>query len=213
MDINVFAKFDEIHHCLFKILKKNQNAIDKELQRAKNLTELAPSIYFSIINVYLVDINVFAKFYEILSLPFQNIEKPKCHRRKNRRTDVKTVYFPTNTNTVCGRGGYIYPFIQLHTWVNSCKSSIQHFKLQLPWQQIKPEDHWSCIVHLIAEDMLKSAVTEEKTFKHSPWAGADNPLGPKFWCQQVGLINMVICCKFTKNPFNLWLYTHLFMIK
>ena len=76
----------------------------------------------------------------------------------------------------------------------------------------EPEDHWSCIAHLIAEDMLKSAVIEEKTFKHSPWAGADNPLGPKFWCQQVGLITMVICCKFTKNSFNLWLYTHLFMI-
>ena len=56
--------------------------------------------------------------------------------------------------------------------------------------------------------MLKSAVIEEKTFKHSPWAGADNPLGPKFWCQQVGLITMVICCKFTKNPFQpLTLYT------
>ena len=34
--------------------------------------------------------------------------------------------------------------------------------------------------HLIAEDMLKSAVIKEKTFKHSPWAGADNPLGPNF---------------------------------
>ena len=44
----------------------------------------------------------------------------------------------------------------------------------------QPEDHWSCIAHLIAEDMLKSAVIEEKTFKHSLWAGADNPLGPKF---------------------------------
>ena len=76
----------------------------------------------------------------------------------------------------------------------------------------EPEDHWSYIAPLIAEDMLKSAVIEEKTFKHSPWAGADNPLGPKFSCQQVGLITMVICCKFTKNPFNLWLYTHLFMI-
>ena len=30
----------------------------------------------------------------------------------------------------------------------------------------KPEDHWSCIAHLIAEDMLKSAVTEEKKFKN-----------------------------------------------
>ena len=63
-----------------------------------------------------------------------------------------------------------------------------------------------------AEDMLKSAVTEEKKLKHNPWAGADNPLGPKFWRQQEGLITMVICCKFEKNLFNLWLYTHLFMI-
>ena len=26
----------------------------------------------------------------------------------------------------------------------------------------KPEDHWSCITHLSAKDMLKSAVIEEK---------------------------------------------------
>ena len=47
-------------------------------------------------------------------------------------------------------------------------------------KESKPEDHRSCIAHLIAEDISKSAVIEEKTFKHSPWAGADNPLGPKF---------------------------------
>ena len=51
--------------------------MDKELQREITLTELAHSPYFSIINVHLVDINVFAKFYEILSLPFQDIEIPK----------------------------------------------------------------------------------------------------------------------------------------
>ena len=34
---------------------------------------------------------------------------------------------------------------------------------------------------------------------HSPCAGADNSLGPKFWCQQEDLITMVICCKFKKN--------------
>ena len=44
----------------------------------------------------------------------------------------------------------------------------------------EPEDHWSCIAHLSAEDKLKSAVTEEKTFKHSCRVGADNSLGPKF---------------------------------
>ena len=29
-----------------------------------------------------------------------------------------------------------------------------------------PEGHWSCIAHLSAEDMLKSAVIEEKKFKN-----------------------------------------------
>ena len=45
---------------------------------------------------------------------------------------------------------------------------------------VKPGDHWSYIAHLSAEDMLKSAVIEKKKFKHSPWAGADNQLGPTF---------------------------------
>ena len=58
----------------------------------------------------------------------------------------------------------------------------------------KPEDHWSCSAHLSAADMLKSAVIEEKKFKHSPRVGADNPLGPKFLCQQEGLITVLICC-------------------
>ena len=61
----------KFHHCLFKILKKNQNAVDKELQRAITLTELASSPYFPIINVHLVDINVLAKSDGIK-------EKPKC---------------------------------------------------------------------------------------------------------------------------------------
>ena len=30
-----------------------------------------------------------------------------------------------------------------------------------------PEDHWSCIAHLSAEDMLKSAVIEEKKIKNT----------------------------------------------
>ena len=47
-------------------------------------------------------------------------------------------------------------------------------------QITKPEDLWSCIAHLSAEDMLKSMVIEENKFKHSPWAGIDNPLGPTF---------------------------------
>ena len=69
--------------------------MDKELQRAITLTELAPSPYFSIINVHLVNINVSAKFYEIPSLLFQDIEKPKRRGRTDGWTDnVKTVYSP-----------------------------------------------------------------------------------------------------------------------
>ena len=33
--------------------------------------------------------------------------------------------------------------------------------------QNQPEDHWSFSAHLSAEDMLKSAVNEEKKFKQS----------------------------------------------
>ena len=61
----------KFHQCLLNILRKNQIVVDKKLQRAITLTELAASPYFSIINVHLVDINVFAKFDEIPSLPVQ----------------------------------------------------------------------------------------------------------------------------------------------
>ena len=82
----------KFHYCLFKILKKNQNVVDKELQRAITKTKLAPSPYFSITNVHLVDINVFAKFYEIPSLPFQEKLKKVADGRQNGRMYVKTVY-------------------------------------------------------------------------------------------------------------------------
>ena len=72
----MFANFDEIPSLPVQDIK-NKNVVDKELQRAITLIELAPSPYFSIINVHLVDIKVFDKFYEIPSLPFQDIEKPK----------------------------------------------------------------------------------------------------------------------------------------
>ena len=45
---------------------------------------------------------------------------------------------------------------------------------------------------------------------YSPRAGADNPLGTKFWCQQEHLVTSVICCKFQKNLFEVWFYTIFF---
>ena len=73
----------KFHHDLYKILRKKtkSHGQTKELQWAITLTELIRGLYFSIINVHLVDSNVFAKFDEIPSLPVQVIkEKPKCRR-------------------------------------------------------------------------------------------------------------------------------------
>ena len=82
------------------------------------------------------------------------------------------------------------------------------YNVHVNQRKTEPEDYWSYIAHLSAEDMLKSAVIEEKKFKHSPGplGKGRQPIRAKIliWCQQVGLITMVICCKF----FNLWrLYT------
>ena len=91
----MFAKFDEIPSLPVQVIKVKTNIADEELQRAMTLKELAPSPYFSIINVHLVEHNVFAKCYEYPSLPFQDNEKIKIKIKKHRgringRTDTPT---------------------------------------------------------------------------------------------------------------------------
>ena len=66
-----------------------------------------------------------------------------------------------------------------------------------------PEDHWSCIAHLSAVNMLKSAVIEEKKFKHSPRVGADNPFRAKIFMSTGRPHHYGHFCKFKKNLFNL----------
>ena len=44
-------------------------------------------------------------------------------------------------------------------------AEVRHIYLKMG-HIMKPEDHWSCIAHLIAKDVLKSAVIEEKKFKN-----------------------------------------------
>ena len=43
----------------------------------------------------------------------------------------------------------------------------------------EPEDHWSCIAHLSAEDMLKSVGIEKKKFKHRPLGRDRQPIRAK----------------------------------
>ena len=68
-------------------------------------------------------------------------------------------------------------------------------------------DHW---LHISKKHLCSLILcTFYHDFLHIALVGADNPMGPKFWCQQEGLITLVICCKFQENLFNLWFYTHL----
>ena len=83
----------KFHHCMFKILKKNQNVVDKELQRAITLTELTPSPYFSIIIVHPVVwismcLSNFMKFHHCLFKILKN--KNVADGRTDARTDART---------------------------------------------------------------------------------------------------------------------------
>ena len=60
----------------------NKNSL--KITKGNNSTEFTPSPFYSNTIVHLVDINVFAKFDEIPSLPVQDItEKPNCCTTKN----------------------------------------------------------------------------------------------------------------------------------
>ena len=60
--------------------------------------------------------------------------------------------------------------------------------------------------------MLKSAVIEEKKFKHSLLAGADNPLGPKFDVNRKASLLWSFVASLKSISSTSDFYTHLFMI-
>ena len=69
--------------------------------------------------------------------------------------------------------------------------------------KFQKKSHWSLILYNFFHDV------------YSPGAGVDSPPPPpgtKFWCQQKGLITLLICCKFQRNLFEVWFYTFFFMI-
>ena len=102
----MFAKSDEIPS------RKNQNVAQTDRLRItkgnNSIKELAHSPYFSIITVHIVDINVFAKFYEIPSLPFQDTEKPKRPRCTNGREN--SIHPPTTPTPMCETTDFICRF-------------------------------------------------------------------------------------------------------
>ena len=72
-------------------------------------------------------------------------------------------------------------------------------------------DH-GCMFQKIALPSVFVHIFPEFIQVHSPRAGVDNPLGQTFVVHNKTSSPLVICCKFKKNLYNLWLYTHLFMI-
>ena len=89
----MFAKFDEIPSLPPQDIKEKPKCHRQRITKGNNSNRIGPSPYFSTLNVYLVAINVYANFFEILSLLFQDIEKPKRHGQ----TDMETVYPSTNS--------------------------------------------------------------------------------------------------------------------
>ena len=55
--------------------------------------------------------------------------------------------------------------------------------------QVSKKFLWSLILYIFFHDFIHV---------YSPRAGADNPLGTKFWCHKEHLVTSVICCKFQK---------------
>ena len=74
------------------------------ITKGNNSHRNGPSSLLFIIVICPVDMNVYAKFDEIQTITLKDIKKTKRYGQTHRRTDVKTVYPPTNT--VCG--GYKY---------------------------------------------------------------------------------------------------------
>ena len=61
----------------YALIMHKQNAL--RITKGNKSTEHSPSLFYSNTNVHFVDINTFAKFDNIPSLPVQDIkEKPKC---------------------------------------------------------------------------------------------------------------------------------------
>ena len=67
--------------------------------------------------------------------------------------------------------------------------------------QVSKKSLWSLILYIFFHDLIHV---------YSPGAGTESPQGTKFWCQQVGIITLPICCKFQRNLSKVWFYTFFF---
>ena len=144
----------QVHHCLFKLLRKKQNVTDRLRITKGNNKKLAPSPYFSIINVHLMDINVFAKFHEIPSLPFQDIEKLKhCRWTDGHENSIRPP--PSNTSPP-----------PIFYFSRSQSPKILQVHVAIPWDEscsIGVSDNKAVILSMI-RSLNCSAILQDKVF-------------------------------------------------
>ena len=88
MHINVFAKSDEIPSLPVQVIKEKPKCQGLRLTKGNNSKRIGPYPLFAYYKCSSCGYQcIFAKFYEIPSLPFQDIEKPKCRGQKDGQTD------------------------------------------------------------------------------------------------------------------------------
>ena len=109
-------------------------------------------------------------------------------------------------------------FMQFFSWFYTCMKP-RGWGRQPPGDKVLMSTEMSChFIHLM--QVLKKCLWNLILYNlfydlihvYSPGAGADSPQGTKFGCQQKGIITLPICCKFQRNPFEVWFYTFFFMI-
>ena len=79
------------------------------------------------------------------------------------------------------------------------------------WSQQKPR-HFGHLLQVLNKKKLLESLDfihffHEFIHVYSPGAGADNPLGTKYWCQQEHLVTSVMCCKLKKISLKSRFYT------
>ena len=91
----------------------------------------------------------------------------------------------------------IFSIIVANTRRIFAKTKSKKYRIEkLCVSRFKPEGRWSCIAHLSAEDMLKSAVIQEKKFKNieAEWFGSRSINGPwPFGTHKASSTHLVDC--------------------
>ena len=151
----MFAKSDEIPSLLVQVKEKPKRR-GLKIQWAITLQELASSPYSSIINVHLMDINVFVKFYEISIIAFSRYWKTKMSRTDGQSENGISPP-PAPTNSVCG--GINIRWVQLPARLDQCYAHLSTGKIS---ETIMGKWYLRASMFIIDRNLVKPAGTQDR---------------------------------------------------